>query len=120
MREEIKTVYYCDFCSKRYLSKHFCGEHEKRCDKNPENDRACFGCIHLTMDNDALIVKDGYHGEEEWRVNAFHCTKLDKYLIPPKAEHKGIAYEFEDHENTPMPRECDLKKSEPFLMELRS
>ena len=42
MREKIKTVYYCDYCSKRYLIKSACEKHEKHCTANIDRDcRMC-------------------------------------------------------------------------------
>lgn len=108
MKSEKRMVYWCDYCNKRYLSKGWCERHEKRCDKNPENNRACFNCIHLEMDNDAKVYWDDFRGmEHEQTVNAYYCKKLEKYLIPPKAEHKGNAYEFGNALNEPMPKECE-------------
>lgn len=108
MKSEERTVYWCDHCNKKYLSEYWCGEHEKKCSHNPENDRACFSCVHLEMVYDATIYWDDPRGcEHEQKVNAFYCKKLDTYLIPPKAEHKGNAYEFGDTLNKPMPKECE-------------
>jgi hypothetical protein len=37
-----KLVYYCEHCKKRYLSKHHCEKHEKRCTHNRQ--RTCGFC----------------------------------------------------------------------------
>jgi hypothetical protein len=34
VKEETKTVYYCEYCGKHYLSKRWCREHEKKCTAN--------------------------------------------------------------------------------------
>lgn len=119
MRSEQRTVYFCDFCNKRYLSEYWCLKHEKRCDRNPENDRACFECAHLTMDHEATIYEEFYGGgDAERKVSAFYCKKLDKYVIPPVAEHKGNAYEFGDALNEPMPKECEYQNTIDFEKEI--
>lgn len=109
MKVEDRKVYKCEFCNKFYLIKHWCLQHENRCSKNPENDRACFGCIHLER-VETSIYKDGpIGGELEIPVQALYCNKLKKHLIPPRAEHKGNAYDFGDILNDPMPNVCDSK-----------
>ena len=119
MKKEQRIVYWCEHCNNRYLSEYWCGEHEKKCSSNPENDRACFSCVHLEMDNEAIIYEDYYNGmRAERKVNAFYCKKLEKYLIPPKAEHKGNAYEFGDTLNEPMPKECEHQNKVKELQEV--
>lgn len=119
MRSEERTVYFCGFCNKRYLSEYWCLEHEEKCDKNPENHRACFNCIHLEMDHEAIIYEQHYYGgETERKVSAFYCKKLGKYVIPPVAEHKGNAYEFGDKINQPMPKECEYQNAHELIEEL--
>ena len=110
MKKENRDIYRCDHCNKVYLSKYWCEYHEKRCSSNPQNDRACFGCSHLTYEKD-YIYSDGYDGSErELQVSAYFCNKLEKYVIPPKAEHKGNAYEFSEYLNENMPKECEHRK----------
>ncbi|MDY6867018.1 MAG: hypothetical protein SVT56_03815 [Chloroflexota bacterium] len=50
MKSVIKTVYYCDHCGKRYLSKYWGEKHEKHCTLNPNRD--CRMCDYVgTLNN---------------------------------------------------------------------
>jgi len=44
MREQKKSVYYCDHCKKHTLTKQSMEKHERRCTSNP--DRECAMCKH--------------------------------------------------------------------------
>lgn len=44
---QTKEIYKCEYCRKIYQIKRFAESHEKMCKKNPENNRACFGCNFL-------------------------------------------------------------------------
>lgn len=106
MKTEIREVYKCDHCNKMYQRKHAAIAHEPKCEKNPDNIRACRDCVFLEMIK-ADLYEDAYNGEIHRKVDALFCTKKDHYIYPPKAEHKGKAYEFGDKENNPMPKECE-------------
>ena len=104
------TAYKCDHCGKLYQRKSACEKHEKACSKNPENDRACFGCIHLR--------KETHEEDGPWttrKYKFFFCGKLDHFVHPPKVEHKGNAFDTDQY-NLPMRKECDLKE-EPETMD---
>ncbi len=107
MKETTNTIYHCEHCKKKLFVKHAMLRHEERCHKNPENNRACFGCIHLEMQTPIIYHDNPMGGEIEQKVNALFCNKLKHFLIPPKAEHRGNAYEFGDFSNEIMPKECD-------------
>mgnify|MGYP006888288245 CR=1 FL=1 len=51
MKEQIVTLYRCDFCKKKSLRKHSMLAHERFCQKNPDNVPHCFrganGCKHF-------------------------------------------------------------------------
>lgn len=68
MKTKIKTVYYCDFCSKRYFQKPIMEQHEKYCLKRPENFPVCFGCENLTSI------------QHEGNTVDFHCEHFKKYV----------------------------------------
>lgn len=108
MKIETREIYKCDHCNKLYQRKHACEKHEIMCSKNPDNFRACFGCKHLTK---VEVPIQGYYWEYE--ANVLYCSKLEKYLHPPKVEHKGNALDF-GRLNEPMPRECKDFDDIPF------
>ena len=54
MKTETKEIYKCEHCNKLYQLKNWCLVHEKACSKNPDNDRACFGCQYLTKQNETI------------------------------------------------------------------
>ena len=99
-----KPTYKCEHCRKLYQIKSACATHEIACNKNPENDRACFGCVFLRKEK---------HEEEEPYITRtfdfFYCDKLDHFVHPPKVEHKGNAFDTGEY-NLPMRKECDLKE----------
>lgn len=105
MKTETKEIYKCEHCNKLYQLKHWCLYHEKMCGKNPDNDRACFGCNHLTKKRETVYY-DTWNGESTIKVDLLYCDKLDTFLYPPKVEHKGNMYETSPQENRPMPRTC--------------
>ncbi len=80
------TAYKCSHCAKMYQREKMCERHEKRCNKNPENWRACSGCKFL----DKISTFDS----SDRIRSVFYCSKKDIYLHPPKSEHKGNAFEF--------------------------
>ena len=108
MKIEIKEMYKCEYCNKLYQLKHFCEKHEKICKKNPENDRPCFSCVHLSKKD---VVFYEYCGDIEHKVNlsCLYCEKKEVFLHTPQNEIKGNALELGEG-NLPMPKECDLKK----------
>lgn len=103
-----KKIYKCEHCNKLYQKKYFAEIHEKQCNKNPANNRACLECNHLTK-KDTVVYYDNYYGdmEEGRNVNLFYCPKIDAFLYPPKVEYKNNRFEFEDDLNQPMPKECE-------------
>ena len=105
-----KPTYKCEHCSKLYQRKRFAVAHEISCKKNPLNIRKCFDCKHCKFILETLY-EDTFQGESKREVGTFFCSAKDHYLHPPKAEHKGNAYEFGEKTNEPMPMECDKFKS---------
>ena len=106
MKTITKEIYFCDFCNKLYQRKHACIEHEKRCNSNPDNHRACFGCdycVKKEIEYSAYgIVQDGVYVEQKMIVNILYCMKLKKYVYPPSVEHKNNPFELGDEFNDPM------------------
>lgn len=116
IRENV-TVYSCEFCKKKLFKKQAMELHEKWCDSNPENKKACAGCINLE-DIKIPYTVFGFNGysevEENREAKGFRCKHFDKILYPLKVEKKGLALKYpETFENQePMPKECDQWK--PF------
>ena len=93
------TAYKCDHCGKFYQREKMCERHEKACNKNAENWRACSGCKFLSKKRVTTIK-----GEKD----LFFCSKKDIFLHPPKSEHKGNVFDLGDTPNLPMPKECEF------------
>ncbi len=105
MITEYREISRCEYCGKIYLSKRFADRHEIRCLKNPDNNRACYGCKHLTKKD--TTISTWYYGEcGEKNLTLLHCAVHDRYVYPSRVEHNGTAWETEDLPNEPMPREC--------------
>lgn len=105
MKTKTKEVYYCEHCKKHGLVKYMMIYHEKICNKNPENNRACIYCYYLEKRSTVVLV-EGYFEPYEKEVEVLYCTKKDIYLYPPRVEIKGNAFELDN--NHPMPKECEL------------
>jgi len=113
------TIYKCDFCKKELKRKHAMANHEKKCNNNPENWRACFnGCQHLERKPIILDIGiDNYiSGEPEQRTyNGFYCALKKQYLIPAVVQNKdgginakhGYDKKGEEVEQYFMPKECE-------------
>lgn len=108
------TVYQCQFCKKKLFVKRAMEHHEKYCSSNPENFKACEGCIHLEEIQIEYEIGDDYYLCEPIirKVTGFHCKKLDKKMYPTKAERKGLPekYPWTFQDQIPMPKECDSKQ----------
>lgn len=113
MKELTKKVFYCDHCKKHGLNSGAMSRHEKWCDINPENKKACTFCMHLEETTISYTVDEGTEGEHERQSKAFRCTKLDKMLYPLIVQRKGLDKRysvFDDQE--PMPKICEHYKNE--------
>ena len=108
MKEILKTVYYCDHCKKHFISKYFAEKHEKQCNKNPENQRACIYCPFLEK-QDAIQIIDS----DERHVKALVCTAFNYAVYPPRVEINKNPMELVDIDNYPMPKFCDTETN-PF------
>jgi len=102
-----KLTYKCEHCRKLYQIQSACEKHEKACSKNPENDRACFGCVHLSKKE---YKEFGEEYTADRTYNFLYCDKLQHFLYPPIVEHKGSALDTDDTANEPMPKVCELKE----------
>jgi hypothetical protein len=60
------------------------------------------------MINTLVTIQDENSDELfDRKEHLYYCQKLDKYLIPPKAEHRGNAYNPVDKkDNIPMKKQC--------------
>lgn len=116
MKIQTKEIYKCEFCNKLYQIKNRCAEHEKVCSKNPDNKRACFGCVHLTK-NKTTVEFDHAHREGEGETELLHCGLLKFCVYPPKTEIKGNAFATPFIENKPMPRKCPHREEEMLSIE---
>lgn len=61
MKEVKKSVYYCNYCKKRYLSKYFMIRHKESCTMNP--DRNCRMCNNSSMKEYIHEIRDNYSYE---------------------------------------------------------
>lgn len=114
--KENVTVYKCGFCKKKLFVKHAMDHHEKYCGCNPENFKACEGCIHLEEIEVEYDLGDGYENEPVTRkATGFNCKKLNKKMYPTKAERKGLPtkYPWTFQDQVPMPKECS-ERSDAF------
>lgn len=105
-----QTVYYCDHCKKKHLRKKAMEKHEKWCASNPDNRRACEGCMHLAETTiEVYYGNDPYGGEKMREAKAFKCMKLGKMLYPLKVEERGLVDRYPEtfEEQEPMPKECE-------------
>lgn len=107
MKQVTVPIYSCDHCGKLYKRKNACINHEPMCGHNPENRRACFGCVHLEKVKADYYIDSPYGGEIHTEVHVLKCHKLEKYVYPPRVEHNKTAFDFGDTLNTPMPRKCE-------------
>lgn len=108
MKEQIKKVYSCDFCKKKFFRKHFAEKHEETCYLNPLNFRKCLDCGYLTKKN--IELTDGYHwdGSERTReLELFYCAAKNIFLHTPQSEIKRNVFDLGDVENVPMFKDCD-------------
>lgn len=115
MKVELMNIYDCEFCNKYYKRKHFAEKHEKSCNLNPDNWRACHSCSHLTKKDTEIYsgVDDYYTCEPEDIKRSFlFCKEKNIFLYPPKSEHKDnhnhVNIDGGSFENYPMPKACEL------------
>jgi hypothetical protein len=109
MKTEIKTIYKCDFCNKLYQRKNSAEYHERICNKNPSNQRPCYGCSYLEKKEASITIGYSYDGDEILKkVQIFHCKFRNVFLHTPKNEIKGNVFDVD--ENYPMPITCSDKK----------
>lgn len=103
------TLYICQHCKKRMLRKAAMEKHEPACYSNPENFRACTGCLYLD-EIEATVYFDTYNGEGTRKFKSFKCSKLDKIMYPYKVEKKGLLDKFPEsfEDQEPMPKSCEL------------
>lgn len=113
MKQEIRKVYRCDYCGKKYFHKGYCARHEDLCCQNPDNKRPCFECLHFArVEAETYIDRNGpYLTENKIKINVFYCLSRGIALIPPQSVKKGKRYDYVliadvEVENIEMPREC--------------
>lgn len=107
------SAFKCDFCGKVYQRKRNIKMHEARCSKNPENQRACFGCKHLNRET-ASVWFDNPQGDDYFANRSLlYCNKKQHFVYPPIVEHKQNQYEL-DEANEPMPKECEFREEPDF------
>lgn len=96
MKVQVRTLYKCDYCPKRYLSEAPAIKHEKYCRKNPANKHACFSCDHLSVTRE--------QNDDGFNEKIFHCQKYNKQMHTVTAErigHSCLGY------TERMPAECE-------------
>ncbi|EJL66275.1 hypothetical protein [Flavobacterium sp. CF136] len=116
------TLYKCDFCKKELKRKHAMDTHEKICNCNPENKKACMnGCIHLEKEELDVDFESYYdYGNEEQhystkKILVFKCAKLDKLMFPWSIERKNLHVEYPStfEYQEPMPKKCSDFSTNP-------
>lgn len=114
MKELTKKVFYCDYCKKHGLSKSSMSRHEKWCNYNPENRRACEGCINLEEVEVEYLFDSDEYGVIKKSSKGFRCKVLDKILYPVKAEKKDLPNKFPQtfKNQEQMPKTCEFYKNE--------
>lgn len=107
-----QTYYRCEYCNKLYLRKHACEKHEKICNCNPNNWRACHSCDYLEKIDKTVYVY--YHNgmgeiESPYNTHCFKCILKNKLMYPFAAEKKGLLDKYPEDfkDQTPMPQKCD-------------
>ncbi|MFD2922028.1 hypothetical protein ACFS6H_20070 [Terrimonas rubra] len=115
------TVYACEHCNKKMFVRHAMERHEKWCNKNLDNFRACHDCKFLdrinidysysaaTIDPISFgVIPDSRLVEKQ--TKGFFCSKIQKKIYPLLAEKRGLVdmypETFEDQE--PMRKECEF------------
>lgn len=116
------TRYECDFCKKRLYVRHAMEKHEKICDSNPENSKACFNCKFLERTVIDVYFETHYHPDygsasAEKKVDGFKCSLYNKLMFPWKIERKElhIKYPGTYDEQEPMPKECDGRQEQNYF-----
>lgn len=111
MREKVKTVYYCEFCTRHRLTKKAIAMHEPCCYKNPANFHPCWTCDHLGIQTIERYACDeeGQPIETDYEVKVFSCSKLGKDMYSYRAEGLGLLkkYPREFDNKSRMPSECE-------------
>lgn len=104
------TLYQCEFCKKKYFRKHACENHEKFCPSNPDNFKACSGCVFLKEEKVEYVVSNHDYHDQGRSSNGFRCSQKDQLLYPLKAERLKLPQRFPEtfEDQEPMPKECDL------------
>lgn len=68
-------VYQCQYCHRKVFGEKSCGNHEKKCKRNPNNRHLCVrGCVHFGVDE---AHTDGYG---HYVPKMFYCT-LDGWTL---------------------------------------
>ncbi len=104
MKTEIKKIFQCDHCSKWYHVRAACEKHENNCTSNPVNKRPCFGCVGLKKKEVEVYP---VVGDTRQVASLLYCDKKEMFLHTPVNENKGNQFEIADHDNNPMPKECE-------------
>lgn len=114
MITETKTIYKCEHCRKLYQVKAAAERHEAKCKRNPDYQRACFGCAFITK---KPVVWEQDNGYTQWekQLNVCFCTKKNVIVRPPNAymiDAGSICDKETDEEllEEAMPKTCDLFK----------
>lgn len=118
--KENVTVYQCEHCKRKMFVKSAMERHEKWCDSNPDNAKACVGCKHLEETRIEWHYDSYYYGTGTASSKGVRCIKLDKLLYPLKAERKGLPDKYPEtfEGQDPMPKECEHFRSELDFMNL--
>lgn len=102
------TIYKCEYCGKIYQRKFYCLGHEKKCRKNPTNDRPCFHCDYLEMQIIEYGDYDPQNGDYPYKGNALYCNEKKHFVFPPYVESPYDGESDIGEINKPMPIKCEM------------
>ncbi|TGE04782.1 hypothetical protein EU556_21615 [Hymenobacter fodinae] len=96
-----RTVYQCEHCTAKRLTKQSMVRHEQFCKRNPKNRHACFDCQHLVRATEEAAVDE--HGNlVTAKRTVFTCAALGKDLYSYVAERKNMLAYVGDAERVPL------------------
>lgn len=118
MKEQLRKVYCCEYCSKKMFVQGAMERHEAVCPKNPLNNDACNGCKYCEEVRKEISIptyEQGHYVESGREVKSFKCIKLNERLYPHKAKNLVDKYPSTFYGERLMPVQCEyFETSLPF------
>lgn len=109
MKAKNVTLYSCDFCLKKLFREHAMKKHEEMCGSNPKNQKACYNCVHLNVEEIERYIGSDYDGDPQYTTTGcMKCEKLDKLMYSFSAERRGLPEKYPEdfEEQERMPNTC--------------